>query len=98
LLSVNFFGTFFASYRVGDAYRDVGMTPFYFAYTGINPRPLMEKLSKVFLRADPQLGFVAPHLQSFTQTGKGSVFSVSLPSHDYDLSNLSSSVPFFLCV
>ena len=46
---------------VDDPYSDIGMTGFYLAYHGVNDRNSQETLAKVFLKATPSLGYVAPH-------------------------------------
>jgi protein O-GlcNAc transferase len=56
------------------------MSPFYLAYSGLNARPIMEACHTVFTRADPNLSFVAPHLQTFVSTGRLSPSDVPVNS------------------
>jgi protein O-GlcNAc transferase len=49
---------------VDDPVRQVGITPFYLAYHGMNDRELMAKIATLFLKAAPSLNYVAPHCKS----------------------------------
>lgn len=48
---------------IEDPYRDVGVTPFYLAYQGLDDRGLHARLAALYLRGSPDLAFVAPHCQ-----------------------------------
>lgn len=47
--------------RVDDPVQDIGITPFYLSYQGLNEKAFQERLVKLVRHASPSLTFVAPH-------------------------------------
>ncbi len=54
---------------LADPMRQIGMTPFYLAYHGLNDLPLMKALVQLLLNACPALGYTAPHVPGWRGAG-----------------------------
>ena len=50
--------------KIDDAVQEVGITPFYLAYQGLNEVPLQQKLSRLLYHASPALEFTSPHCRA----------------------------------
>src|SRR6185295_10113729 len=51
--------------RLRDPLAEVGITPFYLAYQGMNDRAVLQELTRIFSAACPALRFVAPHCEAY---------------------------------
>lgn len=47
--------------RLDDPIQEVGLTPFFLAYQGLNDVQMLSRIAELFLKACPALGFTAPH-------------------------------------
>ncbi|GFO54346.1 hypothetical protein GMSM_13530 [Geomonas sp. Red276] len=54
--------------RMIDPVREVGITPFYLAFHGMNDLPLMKQLADFFQASCPQLNFLASHCATLADT------------------------------
>jgi predicted O-linked N-acetylglucosamine transferase (SPINDLY family) len=51
------------SLTIGDPLNEVGLTPFFLAYQGLDDRAVLEQLGDLYRRATPSLTYVAPHCE-----------------------------------
>jgi predicted O-linked N-acetylglucosamine transferase (SPINDLY family) len=58
-----------ADLRIEHVLAEVNVTNFYLPYQGMNERETQARLARIFLRATPELGFVAPHCAARRSAG-----------------------------
>ena len=78
-----------------DPLREVGATNFLLAYHGLNDREIQEKIARVYLKACPNLAFVAPHTQSWMAGLEGGIPRVGFISsffHEHTIAKLYTNL------
>jgi len=78
--------------RIDDPLHEVGMTPFFLAYHGIDDRLILETLARLYIRSTPSLLFTAPHCARPYRSQRGVKIRVGFISaffHDHTIGRLT---------